>query len=242
MTDTIDTPTPSTTPDTVTTAAPPPSTPPSSASSENTVAVEKESSPSSVQSSYQIDTESDSPETTTAAETEESTQPYSIQWPDGYEVSPSFSDITNTVAQEAGLDSKAAGVYTARVLDALNEAELKNMEKQDADLKTEWGSDYNSRMKECKTFLARHAKSAGLSNSDIAVLQSPKGFKLIYSFMAASGEQPAHVGTPTATAQSWANEAMNNPSHPDYNALRNLDDPRHEDVARRWYKAQGARI
>ena len=114
------------------------------------------------------------------------------------------------------------------------------MERMDSELKEEWGGDYNTRMKECKRFLSRHAKASGLTNEDIAVLQSPKGFKLLYSFMKATGESPAHMGKADASTQSWAHEAMNNPAHPDYKALHELNDPRHDEVTRRWYRAQGA--
>ena len=206
---------------------------------------EEQRNPSSVKDAYKVDTAEggDAEEQPGNAEQEkdsEDEQPYSIEWPEGYEATPEFEAVAAEAAKGSGLDGKTAGLYTSRVLDALNEAELKNMERMDSELKEEWGSDYNTRMKECKSFLSRHAKASGLTNEDIAVLQSPKGFKLLYSFMKATGESPAHMGKADASTKSWAHEAMNNPAHPDYKALHVLNDPRHDEVTRRWYRAQGA--
>lgn len=204
---------------------------------------EEQKTPSSVKDAYKVDTAGDEgqqPENTEQKPDSEEEQSYAIEWPEGYEATPEFEAVAAEAAKGSGLDGKAAGLYTSRVLDALNEAEVKNMERTDAELKEEWGSDYNTRMKECKSFLSRHAKESGLTNEDIAVLQSPKGFKLLYSFMKATGESPAHMGKADASTQSWAHEAMNNPAHPDYKALHEVNDPRHDEVTRRWYRAQGA--
>lgn len=204
---------------------------------------EEQKTPSSVKDAYKVDTEGNEEEQTENTEQKpdsEEEKSYAIEWPEGYEATPEFEAVAAEAAKGSGLDGKAAGLYTSRVLDALNEAEMKNMERTDAELKEEWGSDYNTRMKECKSFLSRHAKESGLTNEDIAVLQSPKGFKLLYSFMKATGESPAHMGKADASTQSWAHEVQNNPSHPDYNAFYDLNDPRHDEVTRRWYRAQGA--
>lgn len=204
---------------------------------------EEQKTPPSVKDAYKVDTEGseeEQPENTEQKPDSEEEQPYAIEWPEGYEATPEFEAVAVEAAKGSGLDGKAAGLYTSRVLDALNEVEIKNMERTDAELKEEWGGDYNARMKECKSFLSRHAKQSGLTNEDIAVLQSPKGFRLIYSFMQATGESPAHMGKADASTKSWAHEAMNNPSHPDYKALHELNDPRHDEVTRRWYRAQGA--
>lgn len=205
---------------------------------------EEQRIPSSVKDAYRVDAEGgdeeEQPENTEQGKDSEEAQPYAIEWPEGYEATPEFEAVAAEAAKGSGLDGKTAGLYTSRVLDALNEAEVKNMERMDSELKEEWGGDYNTRMKECKRFLSRHAKASGLTNEDIAVLQSPKGFKLLYSFMKATGESPAHMGKADASTQSWAHEAMNNPAHPDYKALHELNDPRHDEVTRRWYRAQGA--
>lgn len=216
-------------------------TPPDQSKQESTQ--EEQKATSSVKDAYRVDTEGaeeEQPENTEQKPDSEEEQPYAIEWPEGYEATPEFEAVAVEAAKGSGLDGKAAGLYTSRVLDALNEAEVKNMERADTELKEEWGSDYNARMKECKGFLSRHAKQSGLTNEDIAVLQSPKGFKLLYSFMKATGESPAHMGKADASTQSWTHEVQNNPSHPDYKAFYDLNDPRHDEVTRRWYRAQGA--
>lgn len=203
--------------------------------------------PANVKEAYRVSLdaeESEGGEEETQAEDRKEEESFELEWPEGYEATPEFAAVATEAAKGCGLTGKSAGAYTARVLDALQEAELRNVEKTDAELKGEWGSEYESRMKACKGFLARHAKRSGLTDTDVAVLQSPKGFRLLNSFMEALGESQAHgMGAAvSADEKSWADSVMKDSRHPDYEAFRDADHPRHEEVARRWYRAQGASV
>ena len=208
-----------------------------------------EETPANVRDAYrvnldEVEEKADGEEAAGEAKEEKEDEPFALEWPEGYEATPEFAAVATEAARGCGLTGKAAGAYTARVLDALQEAELRNVEQTDAELKAEWGSDYEPRMKACKGFLARHARRSGLTDADVAVLQSPKGFRLLNSFMEALGESQAHgLGTAvSADEKSWAASVMKDTKHPDYEAFRDADHPRHEEVARRWYRAQGASV
>lgn len=194
-----------------------------------------------VRDAYKLDSEQAEvqPDDTPKGDMQEAEAEFKIVWPEGVEATPEFSAMTTAAAKEAGLDSKAAGVYTAAVLEALNKAEMENIAKTDAELKQEWGSDYQPNMKACKAFLARHAKVCGLTQDDVAVLQSPKGFRLLYSFMSRTGEQAAHGTDPQAASQvdkSWAYSVMHDPTHADYRAFHDVQHPRYGEMHERYNK------
>ena len=186
--------------------------------------------------SYKMDAEAPAPQPENEQQNTDQDD-YQIEWPDGVEADPSFDQLTTRAAKAAGLDGKAAGAYTAAVIDAIKQQERENFIKSDAELKEQWGSDYQTNMRACKAFLSRHAKESGLSQQDIAVLQSPKGFKLLHSFMQSTGEQPAH-GTekPTMQEKSWAHSVMHDPSHSDYRAFHDVEDTRYNEVHARYNK------
>ncbi len=166
---------------------------------------------------------------------------YEIQWPDGVEVEDGFKAITNEAASAAGLDKAAAGKYTAAVLASFQKQQQEALAAADAELKQDWGAQYNERVKACRSFMARHMRAAGLSAEDVAVLQSPKGFRLIHSFMERTGERAA-AGTSRASSsaadEQWASDVMTNPQHPDYNAYHDPSDARFEQVHARFNRVR----
>lgn len=166
---------------------------------------------------------------------------YSIDWGD-FTVSEEFSQIATGVAKEAGLDRTAAGQYTSKVIQAMQESVVKAMEKDDAALKEEWGSEYNSKVNSCKAFIKQHAEASGLTEEDVNVLFSPKGYKLVASFMKLAGESEAQIGQTSVNEKAWAQEVQTNPNHPDYKAFHDRTDPRYEELSKRWYKAHGMKV
>lgn len=189
-----------------------------------------------VMDSYKMDSEDPAPQPENEQQNTDRDD-YQIEWPDGVEADPGFAEMATTAAKATGLDGKAAGAYTAAVINAIKQQERENFIKNDTELKEQWGSDYQTNMRACKTFLARHAKESGLTQQDVAVLESPKGFRLLYSFMQSTGEQPAH-GTekPTMQEKSWAHSVMHDPSHSDYRAFHDIEDTRYNDVHARYNK------
>ncbi len=167
---------------------------------------------------------------------------FQMEWPEGYEASEEFAQITTEAAKAAGIaDGKLAGSYTAKVIAAIQEAADKRVAADDAELKADWGAEYQANMKECKAFVERMGAKAGLSEDDVAVLATPKGMRLIQVIRAEVGEGVAAGGKSVASAadESWAREVMTNPQHADYKAFHNPSDPRWRSLNARYNKVKG---
>lgn len=175
------------------------------------------------------------------SEATEVAEEFAMEWPEGYEASEEFAQITTEAAKAAGIaDGKLAGAYTAKVIAAIQEAADKRVAQDDAELKADWGADYQTNMTECKSFVERMGAKAGLTDEDVAVLATPKGMRLIQAIRAEVGEGVAAQGKRASAAdQSWAREVMSNPSHPDYKAFHNPSDPRWREVNKRFNAIKG---
>lgn len=177
-----------------------------------------------------------------ATEATEVAEEFAMVWPEGYEASEEFAQITTEAAKAAGIaDGKLAGAYTAKVIAAIQEAADKRVAADDAELKADWGAEYQANMKECKAFVERMGAKAGLSEDDVAVLATPKGMRLIQVIRAEVGEGVAAGGKSVASAadESWAREVMTNPNHADYAAFHNPSDPRWRELNARYNKVKG---
>lgn len=165
--------------------------------------------------------------------------PYAVEYPEGFVVDPVFADIVAPIARESGVEGKVFGALTARVVGAMQEAEYANMVKTDAELKADWGADYHANMKVAKATAERLMQGSGLSRQDLAVLQSPKGMRLLYAVSQMTGERAAAgVAKASASESSWASEVMTNPQHPDYADFRDPSSPRWRQLNERYNRAQ----
>lgn len=183
-------------------------------------------------------------EATETAETEEPevAEEFAMVWPEGYEASEQFAQITTEAAMAAGItDGRLAGEYTAKVIAAIQDAAEAQVAADDAALKEDWGADYRANMDECKAFMGRMCAKAGLSEADVEVLSTPKGLRLVQAIRTEVGEGAAAVGKPAAgeADEVWAREVMSNPAHPDYKAFRNPSDGRWRELNARYNRIKG---
>lgn len=75
------------------------------------------------------------------------------------------------------------------------------------------------------------------------MFESPKGVKLLFRMGRLLGEQGAVEGRGAVQSESaWADAVSRDPSHPDYRALRDVDDPRFEEVVARYNRVRGIRF
>ncbi|MGN0868388.1 MAG: hypothetical protein ACI4O9_02540 [Akkermansia sp.] len=168
---------------------------------------------------------------------------YSLTFSENFEAQPEFLELVTARAKAAGLDGKAAGAYTEGVILAIQEQEYANMVKTDAELKADWGADYAANKREAKAFGVALAQRAGLTMQDMAVFQSPKGYRLLHELRMATASAPAAGIGRSATSDvdsSYAHEVMHNPNHPDYAAFHEgLSNPRFREVNERYNRAKG---
>lgn len=203
-----------------------------------------EAEPENVLNNYSLEEENaEDPSEQPAKEAEAEQEVPAFAFPDGYEFggNPIVQDVMASIATEMKMDGRQAGEYASKVWDAIQAKEQEAFRQDDLNLKSEWGSNYNVKIKETKAFLGRIAGRAGLSNQDLAALQSPKGFRLIHALMSQTGENSVAIGNTSEAEKSWADSVMRDPSHPDYKDFHDTRSPRYSELSMRYYKAQGLR-
>lgn len=171
---------------------------------------------------------------------------YTITFPDSFAEHPeaaAFSSILAPIAQQSGMESAAFGKLFAdsyaAIENARQQTEWKNRYQQDADLKRDWGADYEANMRTARGHIAFLKQRAGLSDSDLAVFASPKGMRALYAMATAHAAPPAAGLSQThISEQTWA-QAVMQPSHADHDAFTNPMNPRYKEVNQRWLRAKG---
>jgi len=169
---------------------------------------------------------------------------YALEFPDGFEAPDAFVALATPVAKELGLDGRKAGAYAAGVVRAIQQAEQANFSKTAAALKEKWGRDYRANRAEAQKFYDWCRASGDFADEDLRVFHSPRGVELLFKMSQRVGEKSTAM-KPDAAKQSeleWAEAASSDPNHPDYRALRDVDDPRFEKVRARYNAAKGYRM
>lgn len=173
-------------------------------------------------------------------EQKEGEEEYQLSYPENWNADPAFTELVTPIAKKSGIDGKTFGALTAEVIGKMQEAEYANMVKTDAELKKDWGADYDANMKAARAEAAFLKKEAGLTDDDLRVFASPKGMRALYAISLTHGERgAAGMKEVSASDKAWAEEVMNNPAHPDYKAFHDVDDPRWRLVNERYNRAKG---
>lgn len=121
---------------------------------------------------------------------------------------------------------------------ARERAEWQNRFLQDAELKKDWGADYEANMATARSHIDFLKEKAGLSEDDLAVFSSPKGMRALFAMASVHKAPPAAGLAASQTEKSWADAVMK-PGHPDYEAFTNPLNPRYKEVNQRWLRAHG---
>lgn len=168
---------------------------------------------------------------------------YAVEFPEHFVPTEEFSRLVTPVGRELGIDGKLFGEAAARVVEALQREEVERMAESDRALKEEWGADYKANKREARRFYKWCQEEGGLSAEDLRVFESPKGVKLLYRMSRRLGERGAVEGRGAVQSEAaWADAVSRDPSHPDYKALRDVDNPRFEEVVARYNRARGIRF
>lgn len=169
-------------------------------------------------------------------------EPYSLSFSDSFEQNEQFTSIVTPVFEKAGIDGKLGGSLIEQTILALNEFEQKQREQDDADLKEDWGADYQANKAAAQAARKQLiAMDSRLSEDDMNVFSSAKGMRILFAL----GEHLNGKGATDTTARgsandkAWAHEVMHNPAHPDFHALHNSSDPRFSEVNDRYNAAMG---
>lgn len=170
---------------------------------------------------------------------EESQVDFKLEWPEGFAANDMFVETATASARKFNLNPRDAGHYAADVLQSLQHQEFQARLKSDAELKQAWGASYETNLAAAKQMHAMLKQKGAIDAEATAMLQSPRGMKLLFGLKSFLGESPA-AGTNSATADSkaWAHEVMHNPAHPDYAAFHDYTNPRWREVNDRWNRAK----
>lgn len=175
----------------------------------------------------QTPTDQENPDAKSPEEQEQEQKEYKLDLPEDLEVTDDFKALLHEQAKESGLDGKAAGKYVSGVIKAMQQAEQDNINKTTAELREEWGKNFNANMQQVKNFTAKLRVKSGLTPEDMAPLQSPKGYRLLFALMKSTGEAPLITGTPTPQldGKQEAQRMLTDPTHRYYQAIQDTSHP-----------------
>ena len=129
---------------------------------------------------------------------------YALNVEERYNVEPEIvSDLTEC-AKGAGLKAAEASEFMNAMLAKLSEKQKAAFDAQDKALRKDWGADFANRMRKNNQFIAHLARKAGLSQADIAVLQSPQGYRLVDALRGVTGESRVLAGSTSRGADANA--------------------------------------
>lgn len=154
-----------------------------------------------------------------------------------------LNGVLGPIARESGVSADVFGKLFERsysaVVRAQEEAQWRRNFQDDADLKRDWGAEYEANMREARLHAAWIVKNAGVTEADLAVFQSPKGMRVLHA-LARAHVQPAAAGVGSAGVgeAAWA-DAVLKPGHPDHDAFGDPLDPRYRELNERWMRAKG---
>lgn len=190
---------------------------------------------------YNLDESDAAGEVRNPSEEGQGQEGYALEFPEGFQATAEFTSLATPIARELGLDGKQAGAYAAGVIRAIQQEEQANFRKTDAALKEKWGREYRANRAEAQRFYNLCLECGDFSPDDLRVLHSPKGVELLYKMSQRVGE--GRSATPVVAGRQsdaeWAQAVYHDPRHPDYRALRDVDDPRFEKVRERYNRAMG---
>lgn len=167
--------------------------------------------------------------------------PYVLELPEDLQVTDAFRDMLTEQAKVSGLDGKMAGQYVSGVISTLQKAEQDNVVVSTQELRNDWGKDFQGNMQAVKQFSGKIMAKSGLTPEDMAPLQSPKGYRLLYTLMQATGESAYVEGTKT-TPSDPAEEArrmLTDNTHPDYYIFQDPTHERFAEVNRKYNRLVG---
>lgn len=144
-------------------------------------------------------------------------------------------DGLGKLASKHHIDGKAASAYLADAMAFAREQEVAANRVLSAQLREEWGSQFDAKVTANKQFLARLAKDSGIPMEAMQVFASPNGMRVaecLRSYVGESGKLAGKVAhAPRLSPQDQLDAIYNSPD--DYEALVNPSNPRYHEVNNR---------
>lgn len=160
---------------------------------------------------------------------------------EGSQVPGGFTEAFAGIAKEVGVGGKSAAALIERAwAHAMAQQEAVNKELG-AELRKDWGSEFNAKVGATKAFAVKLAGRAGLSVDDMKPMMSPYGFRLLNAMREMVQEGGGFAGAanaaPKMTPEQEIDRIYETPEL--WRALTDSGDPRHKDVNERLNKLMG---
>lgn len=158
------------------------------------------------------------------------------------------SDIPQEFAGDLGKIAKQLGVPGDKGAKLIEQAwsyakaqHAAGNKRLGAELRREWGSEFDAKVGATKSFAARMARRAGLSMEQMAPMMSPHGFRLLNAMREMVQEGGGYAGAAKRDAQLSVEQQIDQiyESPELFRALSNPGDPRHNEVNARLNKLMG---
>lgn len=174
-------------------------------------------------------------------DSKEPEKPYELELPDDLDVTDDFKATLKEHAKASGLEGKAAGKFVSGVIKSIQEAEQANIAATTKELREDWGKNFNSNMKSVKEFAGKLKQKSGLTTEDLAPLQSPKGYRLLYALMKSVGEDSFVSGKEAQPEdpQKEAQRMLTDPAHRYFRAIQDPNDPLFKEANQEYNRLVG---
>lgn len=174
---------------------------------------------------------------------------YAIAYPEDFSGDDALKSLIAEHGSKAGIPADAMSAFVASMDAALAKSQEEQTAKsreaarrEIADLKTEWGADYNARLTACRRTASLVAKSLGCTVKDVAAMGfgTAAGTRILHSISQLIGE-PGLKGQPSETVggRDTAIKIARDPNHPLYKAFHDASDPRHGEAESMFNKLYG---
>lgn len=145
------------------------------------------------------------------------------------------------IAREVGVGGAKGAQLIERAWEYVKEQQAAANRQLGAEMRKEWGSEFDAKVAATKQFAARLAKRAGLDAAKMAPMMSPYGFRLLNAMREMVQEGGGFAGgaksEPKLTTEQQIDQIYETPEL--FRALTEPSDPRHEEINARLNKLMG---
>ena len=170
---------------------------------------------------------------------------YVLELGDNFQGTDETRDMITSLAKENGISAEAASKFVSGVCDKLAEMVKNERNSSIKELREEWKSQFDSRIKETRHFINRMLKDGKISESTAKAMQSADAFRFANAVREMLGEKRS-AGTRSAGArmsrEAELKDIMENPENPHFRNLNNPSSPGYASSAAYFNKLAGAPI
>lgn len=134
---------------------------------------------------------------------------YTLTFDDDDNINEGYRAVLTAAAKETeGLDAATASRLFHNLTGRLNAESQRVFLADDAALKSEWGRDFEPRVKQTLAFMKRHFAQAGCTPEEAAMFENPRALRVMNKLMKVFSEGKAAGTGGAATAPAMSKEEL----------------------------------